>query len=59
MNIRNQIYNNIKTGIWPGNQKLFSSNWKGDIYVISTEEGEMYVRVKRDVKGKEKVTWVS
>jgi hypothetical protein len=58
MDERTQIYNKIKSGIWPGNQKLVSSK-KGDVYIIPSKEGDMYVRVSRDAKGREKVTWVS
>jgi hypothetical protein len=57
---RTQIYNKIKaSGIWPGNQKLVSSNRKGDVYIIPQKDGDMYVRVQKDARGKEKVTWVS
>jgi hypothetical protein len=59
MDERTQIYNKIKSGIWPGNQKLVSSNRKGDVYIIPSKEVDMYVRVSRDAKGREKVTWVS
>lgn len=59
MDERTKIYKNIKAGIWPGNQKLFSSNRKGDVYFIPSKEGDMYVRVQKDARGKEKVTWVS
>lgn len=61
MDERTKIYKNIKAGIWPGNQKLklFSSNRKCDVYLIPTKEGDMYVRVQKDARGKEKVTWMS